>query len=429
MIMEVVIEGNAFIDGDLNKCAIGLEEGRIKSIKKILKGDKYYDFGDKLILPAAVDAHVHFRDPGMSYKEDFTSGTQSAAFGGISCILDMPNTVPPVTKITAFEDKSRICIMKAFVDFGLYAGISPNCDIEALAKSAISYKIYLATTTGEMLIDDYETLEGIFKRIGKTKKPVCVHCEDERLLNTALKPKSLKEHLKNRPNKSEESGIKEVIEKKNDSKTHICHITTSEGINLLENTDITSEVTPHHLFLNSNSNIGALGKVNPPLRLPKDQDALWNALNQGKIDIIASDHAPHTLDEKEHFENAPSGIPGVETMLPLMLSLVKHNKFQLARLVNAASERPGEIFDLKKGKLEVGYEGDIIVVDMRKETEISAKNLHSKTGWTPFEGFSSIFPRFTFVRGEVVIEDWELTGEMGFGNMVSGGQLTGEIGD
>jgi dihydroorotase len=429
MIMEVVIEGNAFIDGDLNKCAIGLEEGRIKSIKKILKGDKYYDFGDKLILPAAVDAHVHFRDPGMSYKEDFTSGTQSAAFGGISCILDMPNTVPPVTKITAFEDKSRICNMKAFVDFGLYAGISPNCDIEALAKSAISYKIYLATTTGEMLIDDYETLEGIFKRIGKTKKPVCVHCEDERLLNTALKPKSLKEHLKNRPNKSEESGIKEVIEKKNDSKTHICHITTSEGINLLENTDITSEVTPHHLFLNSNSNIGALGKVNPPLRLPKDQDALWNALNQGKIDIIASDHAPHTLDEKEHFENAPSGIPGVETMLPLMLSLVKHNKFQLARLVNAASERPGEIFDLKKGKLEVGYEGDIIVVDMRKETEISAKNLHSKTGWTPFEGFSSIFPRFTFVRGEVVIEDWELTGEMGFGNMVSGGQLTGEIGD
>lgn len=424
--MEVVIEGNAFIDGDLNKCAIGIEEGRIKSIKKILKGDKHYDFGDKLILPAGIDAHVHFRDPGMTHKEDFKSGTASAAYGGISCALDMPNTIPPVTNITAFEDKSRICSMKAFVDFGLYAGVSPKSDIEAFVKSAIAYKIYLATTTGEMLINDYEKLDGIFKRIGNTKKPVCMHCEDENLINKTLKPKSLREHLKNRPNKSEESGIKKVIEKKNDAKVHICHVTTSEGINLLENTEITSEVTPHHLFLTSNSNIGALGKVNPPLRQPKDQEALWNALNQGAIDIMASDHAPHTLDEKENFEKAPSGIPGVETMLPLMLSLVKHNKFQLARLINAVSQRPGEIFDMKKGKLEVGYEGDIIAVDMRKETEISAKNLHSKAGWTPYEGFSCVFPRFTFVRGEVVIEDWELICEVGFGNMVSGGQLEGE---
>jgi dihydroorotase len=190
MIMEVVIEGNAFIDGDLNKCCVGIEDGRIKSIKKILKGDKCYDFGDKLILPSGIDAHVHFRDPGMTHKEDFKSGSTSAAYGGISCILDMPNTVPPVTNIATFNDKSRICNMKALVDFGLYAGVSPNCDIEAFTKSAIAYKIYLATTTGEMLINDYEKLEGIFKRIGSTKKPVCVHCEDERLLNNAIKPKS-----------------------------------------------------------------------------------------------------------------------------------------------------------------------------------------------------------------------------------------------
>jgi dihydroorotase len=426
MTMEVVIEGNAFIDGDLNKCAIGIEEGRIKSIKKILKGDKHYDFGDKLILPAGIDAHVHFRDPGMTHKEDFKSGTQSAAYGGISCVLDMPNTIPPITNITNFEDKSRICSSKAFVDFGLYAGVSLNRDIEKFANKAIAYKIYLATTTGEMLIGDYEALGGIFTAIGKTQKPVCVHCEDERLINKASKPKSLKEHLKNRPNLSEESGIKKVIDKKNDAKVHVCHVTTSEGVKLLENTEITSEVTPHHLFLNTNFDIGVLGKVNPPLRQPKDQEALWNALNQGAIDIIASDHAPHTLDEKEHFENAPSGIPGVETMLPLMLSLVKHNKFQLARLINAVSERPGEIFQLNKGKLEVGCDGDIIIVDMRKEAEISLDNLHSKAGWTPYEGFSAVFPRFTFVRGEVVIEDWELTGEMGFGRMVSGRQIERE---
>ncbi len=421
--MEVVIEGNAFINGDLNKCAIGIMEGKIRAIKKILKGDRHHDFGDKLILPAGVDAHVHFRDPGMTQKEDFKSGTQSAAFGGISCVLDMPNTIPPVTDMIIFEDKSRICSGKAFVDFGLYAGINSNCDIEAFAKSAIAYKIYLATTTGEMRINDYEALNPIFKRISKTEKPVCVHCEDEKLLNNTSKPKSLIEHLKSRPNESEESGIRKVIENKDDAKTHICHVTTSEGLNLLRNPIITSEVTPHHLFLNSNSDIEARGKVNPPLRQRKDQEALWNALNKGEIEILASDHAPHTLDEKEHFENAPSGIPGVETMLPLMLSLVKHNKFPLTRVVDAVSQKPGEIFNLNKGRLQAGYDGDIIVVDMRKENEISARYLHSKAGWTPFEGFSAVFPRFTFVRGEVVIEDWELTGEVGFGKMVCGNQF------
>ncbi|UCE39140.1 MAG: dihydroorotase [Thermoplasmata archaeon] len=421
--MELVIEGNALIDKEIVKCCIGVEEGKIKAIKKILKGEKHHDFGDKLILPGAIDAHVHFRDPGLTHKEDFGTGTTSCAFGGVTCALDMPNTLPPVTNILALEEKARNADMKAFVDFGLFAGVSLNCDIEALAKSAVGYKIYLATTTGDMLIDDYKALEGIFKDINETEKPVSVHCEDEALMDRTLNPDSLRKYLKSRPNICEESGIKKVLNNRGNAKAHICHVSTSEGARLIENESITSEVTPHHLFLNSNSDIGALGKVNPPLRESKDQEALWNALSQGTIDIMASDHAPHTLDEKEQFETAAPGIPGVETMVPLMLYMVKQNKFQLERLVDAACKRPGEIFHLKKGRLAPGYDADIIMVDMRSEAEIKGKNLHSKCGWTPFEGFSAIFPRFTFVRGEVVIEDWELTGERGYGKMVIGNHM------
>lgn len=416
--MEVVVEGNAFVNGDIVKCCIGIEEGKIKAIKKILKGDKHFDFGEKLILPGGIDAHVHFRDPGMTHKEDFKSGTKSAAYGGVTCALDMPNTIPPTTNIEALQDKMRIASSKAFVDFGLFAGVSQNSDIKALSESAIGFKIYLATTTGEMLIKDYVVLPDLFERIGKTDKPVSIHCEDEALINKASKPDSLKAHLKSRPNDCEASGIEKVIADLNDAKIHICHVSTKEGARLIEDANVTSEVTPHHLLLNYNSNLGAFGKVNPPLREQEDQEALWTALNQGKIDIIASDHAPHTLEEKEKFEDAQSGIPGVETMLPLMLSLLKHGKFGLERLVNAISERPGEIFNLDKGKLGPGYDADIIVVDMWKETEIKGKHLHSRAGWTPFEGFSAVFPKFTFVRGEVVIEDWELTGEKGYGRMV-----------
>ncbi len=416
--MEIVIEGNAFVNGELVKCCIGVEEGRIKAIKKILKGDKHHDFGDKLLLPGGIDAHVHFRDPGLTHKEDFGTGTTAAAFGGVTCALDMPNTIPPTTSLTALKEKARVAGNKAFVDFGLYAGVTQNSNIEELSEVAIAFKIYLATTTGDLLFNDYETLPKMFEQISGTKKTVCVHCEDGSLMDKAVKPDTLKEHLKSRPNRCEASAIEKVISRLDTAKVHICHVSTAEGVRLVEDANVTSEVTPHHLFFNSDAKLGSLGKVNPPLRERRDSEALWGALSRGTIDIMASDHAPHTLEEKEIFSEAPSGVPGVETMLPLMLWRVKHHKFDLVRLVNAASERPGEIFEVNKGKIEVGYDADIIMVDMREESEIEGKNLHSKCGWTPYEGLLAVFPKFTFVRGEVVIEDWELTGEKGFGRMV-----------
>jgi dihydroorotase len=416
--MEIIIEGNAFISGELNKCCIGIEDGKISSIKKILKGENHYDFGDKLILPSGIDAHVHFRDPGFTNKEDFKTGSMCAAYGGITCVLDMPNTNPNTITKDTLQNKKRIAQSKSHIDFGLFAGISESTDIIELSKFSTAFKIYLASTTGEMQIKNYDSLDRILTEIKASEKTVCIHCEDDSKLNKTTKPRSLKEHLMARPNSAEALAIELVGKNHNDARVHICHVSTKEGAALVSKYPFTSEVTPHHLFFNSDSKVGSKGKVNPPLREVEDQDALWDALRNGNIDILASDHAPHTLEEKENFANSPSGMPGVETMFPIMLSRVKHNKFELNRLVKAQCERPAEIFGLNKGKLKIGYDADIIMVDMRKENKIEGENLHSKCGWTAFEDFSVVFPKYTFLRGEVVIEDWELTGDVGLGRMV-----------
>jgi dihydroorotase len=418
MTMETVIEGNAFILGEIVKCCIGIEDGKIKEIKKILKGDEHFDFGDKLILPAGIDSHVHFRDPGFTHKEDFESGSCAAAYGGITCVLDMPNTIPPVTTNEALLDKIRIAQGKSIVDFGIYAGVSENSDIPSMAVFAPAFKLYLASTTGKMKIENYNSLSTILETVKSTGKVLSIHCEDERLLEGKIKTHDLKEHLMARPNQAEASAIDMVLKNSNEAKIHICHISTVEGAKLVSSSPSTSEVTPHHLFFNIGSDLGSRGKVNPPLRRTEDQEALWNGLRSGDIDIMASDHAPHTLEEKEEFQFAPSGMPGVETMFPLMLWRIKHHKFELPRLISAMCEKPGEIFGINKGKLEVGYDADIIMVDMREETEIDENDLHSKCGWSAYHGLEAVFPKFTFLRGEIVVEDWEMTGEKGWGRMI-----------
>jgi dihydroorotase len=220
--MDLVIEGNAYILGELKKCCIGIEDGKIKSIKKILKGDKHHDFGDKLILPAGIDSHVHFRDPGFTHKEDFSSGSASSACGGISCVLDMPNTSPPTTTSEAVLEKAKIAGSKSFVDFGLFEGVSESSNFEKLSEIATAFKLYMASTTGDLKIENYHGLKDIFERIKATGKTVSVHCEDESLLNTSINPNSLREHLNTRPNSAEVSAIKMIAENHGDAKNLPC---------------------------------------------------------------------------------------------------------------------------------------------------------------------------------------------------------------
>lgn len=402
-----VVEGRAFIRGSLEDCCIGIERGRIVAIKKIIKGDPHYNFGNKYILPAGIDIHVHFREPGFTQKEDFYSGTKAAACGGITCIFDMPNNLPPTADLNDYEEKLSIVGRKANVDFGLYIVLSEDSEPKELSKAGCPFKIYMVATSSNYAFGDYRRLEHVLKETDVTGLHTSIHCENRETIGE--EGRNLREHLGSRPNESEVSAIRIIEDRARGTRVHICHVTAQESIPILENRNLTSEVTPHHLLLNVDSDLGAFGKVVPPLRRKDDQMALWRGLISGKIDIIASDHAPHTIEEKEEgFERAPPGVPGVETSLPLMLIHLKRGNLTIGRLVSAMMERPAQIMGLNKGRIEVGKDADLIAVDLRKRTKIRADELSSKCRWTPYEGWEAIFPIATFLRGELIAEEGEI---------------------
>jgi dihydroorotase len=401
-----VVEGRAFFRGGFEECCIGIEKGKIVEIKKILKGDEHHRFGNGYILPAGIDIHVHLREPGQTHKEDFHSGTESAACGGVSCVFDMPNNVPPVIDTRTYEEKCSAIEKKANVDYGVYVALNEISRVEELVKLGCPFKIYMVESAKGLGFLDYEKLGGVIQDLGNDRH-IGVHCEDKGLVQEG--GKDLEDFLKMRPNEAETSAIQRIIQIAGKTKVHICHVSAKESIPLLESVNLTSEATPHHLLLNKGNDLEAFGKTKPPLRTKGDQIAIWEALASGKIDVVASDHAPHTFDEKEEpFDQAPSGVPGVETSLPLMLAQVKKGILTIERLVKLMMERPAEIMGMEKGRIEVGMDADLIAVDMRNITKIRGMDLHSKCGWTPFERWEGIFPMATFVRGELVAKDREL---------------------
>jgi len=425
--MNLTIEGKAYINGEFQTCCIGVEDGKISAIKKILKGDEHLDFGNKLILPAGIDIHVHFRDPGFTRKEDFSTGTLAAVFGGISCVFDMPNTIPNTTSLHSISDKIQISAKKAYVDYGLYAGITKNNfkNIEELAEKCSGFKIYLGKTTNSLAFNIGD-LKETFNKIYQTNKLVLIHAEDNQCLTkhkTAVN--NLTEYFHSRPTICEETAIKNILRLSSGSniRIHICHLSSCEGLELLRNrsNNISCGVTPHHLLFSLDNNLKPLSyfKVNPPIRTSFDREALLDGIKKGFIDVLESDHAPHSLDEKgKDFNEAPSGLPGVETMFPLFLYKVKKEQLSFQRLISAICERPAELLGIPKGRIEIGRDADFIVVDLKEELEIKSDFLHSKCGWTPYEREHAIFPQYVFVRGEKLIEDNEIQVSQGFGRFV-----------
>jgi dihydroorotase len=409
--MEVV-EGKCFVSGRFEQCCIGIEEGKIVKIAKVLEGDTVRRFGNKAILPGAIDAHVHFREPGMTAKEDFGTGSLAAIDGGVTCVFDMPNTIPGTVTASGLKEKRKLASSKSLVDFGLFAGVRRGIDVNALAKEAVGFKLYMASTTGELLVPSLDMVKSEIAAIAKTNKVLAVHAEDERL-RTKEAERDLDDHLRNRNNDCELSAIKKVKEAAKQCRLHICHVSAKESIPEIEAVQgLTSEVTPHHLLLDKDTKVGSHAKVNPPLRKRDDRHALFKALQSGAFDIIASDHAPHTIEEKqEEFQYAPSGMPGVETMVPLMLHLTEENHLDIASVVRRLCTKPGEIFGIPKGKIAEGYDADLMVVDFSSCIMIRADRLHSKCGWTAFEGMPAIFPKAVFVRGELMMENGEQVGE------------------
>jgi len=425
--MDLTVEGKVYLNGNLNNCCIGIKDGKISKIKKILKSENHKYYRNSIIIPTGVDIHVHFRDPGMTHKEDFSTGSKSAAFGGISCVLDMPNTIPQTTTVKDIKEKIKIAGKKSYIDFGIYSGITNNNidKIPEIKKYCNGFKIYLGKSTNSMNLDNQNLNQ--LKKIDFNNKPILIHAEDEECLNSnKLKEKNLVDHIKSRPPECERKAINEIINKlyDNNLKIHICHISSYEGINLIKKfKNVTCGVTPHHLFLNieNKQKNQSFFKTNPPIRQNCEREYLLKSLQNNNIDVIESDHAPHTFDEKNiDFDKAPSGVPSVETMLPIFLYLTYKGKISLNKIIKLFCEKPSEILNIPKGKIEIGRDADLLIVDLKKISKIKNDKLHYKCGWSPFENFQAIFPKHVFIRGEHLIKDGEIILNNGFGNFIGG---------
>lgn len=409
----MVIEGRAYLRGELQSVALGVEDGVIREIRKTLRGDERIDFGDRLLLPGGVDVHVHFREPGMTHKEDFATGTEAAAVGGVTTVLDMPNTRPPAATPDALREKRGLAARHAHVDFGLYAALRAPADPVRLTPYAHAHKVYLAESFGRLGPPPAD-LPDLLAALSQVPRRTSFHAEDPALLR-AIPEAGLPDHDRARPAAAEAAAIRTLAEGYRGGAVHVAHLSSREGLAALQGTPFTSEVTPMHLLLDAGAEVGGRGKVNPPLRTAADRAALWQAFARGRIDVLASDHAPHTAEEKAEFATAPPGAPNVETLYPLMMALVKRGKLSLDVLVRAIAHRPAALFGLRgKGRLEVGQDADLAVFDPTRIDAVRDEDLHSRCGWSPFAGWEAVFPAATLLRGTVVARDRHLeTGRRG----------------
>ncbi|MBS3817838.1 MAG: dihydroorotase, partial [Candidatus Thermoplasmatota archaeon] len=392
---------------------IGIKDGKIDFVKKSYTGTEDVIKVEGVILPAGIDMHVHFRDPGMTEKEDFHSGSVSAACGGITTVMEMPNTSPPTNTRSRLEDKIKIGERKSVIDFGLYGLLSD--EIGEMAELIDFFKVYMAPSTDAQALKG-EELERLLNRAHSQGVSVAFHPEDQSFFN---EPGSdLKSYNESRPLKSELKAI-ETLKSLPCKDKYVCHLTSKDSLGKVKEYGYVSEVTPHHLFLSDEAFLGQFGKVNPPLRDDSKRFPLWKAFERGQIDIVASDHAPHLEREKEDdFQDAPAGLPGVETIYPLLLNSVSRGKISMSTVVGSIALNPARILGLKKGKIEEGYSADLIVIDFRETEPIKAEKLHYKCGWTPYEDFQGIFPRKVISDGKIIVDDKEFVGEKGDGEYI-----------
>lgn len=396
--------GKAFIKGKLVKTNLLIENKKIKTIsKKKQKALKEIDCKGKVILPGAIDVHVHFRVPGAEYKEDWFSGSLAALHGGVTTVMDMPNTKPATTTAKLLEAKRKLIEKETFCNFDCYMAAT-NTNLKEIAKAKLrGVKVYYGSTTGNILFNRKEKLLELMKLAKKKGFVVVVHAEDEDEMKENIKKYRKNNnpsiHAKIRTEEAEAKAINSVLEmqRKIGNKIHIAHISSAKGLELVKKAKkrkfgkrVTCEVTPNHLFLDSGSykKLKNLVKCNPSIKSSKNKKALFNGLKNGAIDIVATDHAPHSLEEKKQgYWNAPSGIPGIETSIPLLLDCVAKKKISLKRMVNSVSEKPAELFGWKKkGFIKKGFDADLIIVDMSRSFKVENKKLFTKAKYSPWNG-------------------------------------------
>ena len=413
MDIEKVITGRAFVDGELRYTEIGISDGKIVTVGRLVSGgDERIDMGSsRIILPGFTDPHVHLRDPGMTAKEDFSTGTLSAVHAGVTCVLDMPNTKPPVTDMATLMDKKATIRGRSHVDYGLFAAVTPNINAKMLAPLVPGFKLFMGSTTGNILLNDDEELVPAVTNALSTGKRVSVHAEDDSLI-TKETENCTRDHLRNRPAKAEWNAISRLASHFKGQRINICHLTTSEGLDMARAAGFTTEVTLHHMMFDVDRCPGAEYKVNPPIRDIATRDALFRRFTAGDIGMIGTDHAPHTVEDKaQEFDAAPGGIPGVETTMPIIMNMVRKDIIPLGLAVSMGARNPCDAFGIRKGRIAEGYDADFAIFDMRQSSAIDVRSLHSRCGHSPYGGMEAVFPDTVIIRGEVQVQDGEFCGE------------------
>lgn len=418
-------------ESKLLKADIGISNGKIAKIARSMRSDgaKIIEASDSLVIPGCIDGHAHIYDKKFAYREDFFSGTQAAAAGGITTVINMVLTTPVDTP-ERLKESIRVGERDAVADFALHAGMM-NLDnlkhIPALAKmGAASFKTF---TCAPYQADDYAILR-IMAETKKSGSLTNIHAENEGLLGfmreRLAKRKYVKVHCDSRPPEAEGEAAHRVITFSRflNARLHLSHISTLDAVNCIAyaKSTVTAETCPHYLVF-TRDNMSKMLKMNPPLRSRIDREELWFALFSGILDIITSEHAPGTLEEKSgDIRKIWGGIPGVETMLPIVYTHgVKKRKMPMGKLVELMCANPAKIFGLypRKGTIKVGSDADLVLLDYKTERKVKADRLHYKCGWSPYEGMKlSGWPKMTIVRGQVVTEDGELVAKRGFGEFV-----------
>lgn len=404
----------------IEETSLWIENGIIRSVGNIpenIRPEKIIDARNLHVLPGVIDAHVHFREPGMEWKEDLLTGTKAAVSGGVTSFLEMPNTQPSTISLETLAHKKHLASQKALAHYGFFMGATAdNLDQLNTIPNIPGIKVFMGSSTGSLLLSDPQKLEALFS---KSNQLLAIHAEDDDEIkqnkNRISSEKGVSNHPLIRSPKAALNAVQKAVSlaTRYKKRLHLCHITSLEEVEFLsaaKNAFISCEVTPQHLFLSSPEvydRFKCFAQVNPPIRDLSHAKALWKALKTGLIDLIATDHAPHTLEEKSKpYGEAPSGAPGVELSLPLFLDQVNKGHCTLKEVVKWMCERPAKIFQIKnKGFIRPGMDADLVLIDLAQSKTVHNQDLHTKCRWSLFDGMTlKGWPVMTLVDGNLTFE-------------------------
>ena len=426
MLDLIIKNGECYINGKLENNDIAVKDGKISKIGKVPEEAKeVYDAKSQIVLPGCIDTQTHFREPGSTDTEDLHSGSRAAVAGGITAVFEMPNTNPPTSNLKEFQRKLDLAKDRMYCNYAFYFGATAG-NVNQLTElknleGCCGIKLFVGSSTGNLLVALEEDIDKVFKNCSKV---VAVHSEDEEILNNnkkLIKNGDVHSHPIWRSEECAISSTRRIVRlaKKYNKKAHVLHITTKQEIDFLSQHkgNITFEITPQHLTIyapDCYNNLGTYAQMNPPIRDKSHYDRLWYAVKNNLNDTIGSDHAPHLKVNKDKaYPNSPSGMPGVQTLMPVMLDHVNHDRLSLSQLINLVCENPIKIFGIRnKGFIKESYDADFTIVDMNKKIVIKNENIESKCKWSPFNGFEfKGTPVATIIDGKIKMKNGKIIGE------------------